>query len=345
MALLWFDGFDKYGDASGTCDPERIMETRYAVSKADNLYPKTGRFGDYAIAPVYDSNTWFQTPHLTTDRTLIVGFSIRAAANYPQGYFMNLLSPNNWSLSLYIHSDGSISIRRNTTILEQTGAGVLPPEEWRFIQLKIYCDATNGTWELRIDNTVELQGTGNTQSDSDNYYSAVRFASVHHLHTYQPWFDDLWICDSTGAVANDFLGPGYKVSTLSPSDDGDSSDWSPNPWPDHVDNLDELVQDDTEYVESSTTNHLDLYDYDSPPAMSAIQGVQVQTEAIITEPNPYTLKTVIKHDGTEDEDSGQLVGSSDYLVAYPRLMLVNPVTATTWIRQDIEYLQAGVKVG
>jgi hypothetical protein len=320
------------------------METRYAI-RGSMFYPEPGRFGAYAIAPRWDANTWFQTPHLTTDRTLIVGFSMRASTNWGSGYFLHLVSHNNWSLALYLHSDGSVSVRRNTTILEQTGAGVLPKEEWRFVQLKIYCDSTNGTWELRIDHTTELQGTGNTQSDSDNYYSAVRISSINHQATYQPRFDDLWICDSTGAVANNFLGPGYRVSTLNPSDDGDSSDWTPNPWPDHVDNLDELIQDDTEYVESSTANHLDLYDYDSPPAMSQIKGVQVQTEAIITEPNPHTLKTVIKHAGTEDEDAGQIVGTSDFLVAYQRLMPINPVTGVAWVRHDVDNLQAGVKVG
>lgn len=346
MALLWVDGFDKYGDATGHVDPVDILQSKYVVGRGDDIFPVIGRFEGYGLAPRYNSSCYFQTPNLTTDRTLIVGFSFKAphASVYPPGIMLWLISPSGSNLTVDLNSDGSISLYVGGSFREQSSAGVIPHNDWVFFQLKVYCDNSNGTWEARIGNTTVLQGTGDTQSGGENYYSRISISSITYQGDRQPHYDDLWICDSTGAAANDFLGPGHRVSTLNPSDDGDELDWTPNPWPDHVDNLDELVQDDTEYVESSTVDDIDLYDYESPGAMSQIKGLQVTTEAKPTDATPFDLKTVIKHDGTEDEDAGQLVGIGEYL-AYRRLMEINPVTGVAWVRHDVDNLQAGVKVG
>jgi hypothetical protein len=351
MALLWFDGFDRYGDDSGYVDPRQIMLCRYQLAGNGNLNiaARPGRFEGYSISILWDASHWFQTPYLTTDKTLIVGFSMYQDESR-NGIFMSLRTINNYyvGLQLQLNSDGSFSVLRGWTVLGTTAAGVLPLDEWKFIQLKVYCDGTSGTVELRVDNTTELTLTGiNTQDDpSHDYYAAVRFQSITHIWEQSPRFDDFWVCDSTGgAPCNDFLGPGHMVQPLIPSSAGDSSDWDVTPGPDHYAAVDELVQDDTEYVESVTTDDLDLYHYDSPPTMNEIKGLQVHSEARVTGTIERTLKTVIKHDYiTESEDAGQYVGNSNYL-AFTRLMPLNPVTGVAWIRDDVDNLQAGVKVG
>jgi len=335
MALLWFDGFDRYGDDSGYVDPRQIMLCRYQLAGNGNLNiaARPGRFEGYSISILWDSSHWFQTPYLTTNKTLIVGFSMYqdTAKN---GVVMSLRTIGNYvGLQLQLNSDGSFSLLRGWDVLGTTAAGTLPLDEWKFIQLKVYCDNTNGTVELRVDNTTALQLTGiDTQYDSSHdYYAAVRFQGI---------------CDGTGgAPCNDFLGFGHFVQSLVPSSTGDDSDWDVTPGPDHYAAVDELEQDDTEYVESITIGDLDLYHYDSPPALGGIKGLQVHTEARITGTIERTLKTVIKHNyTTESEDAGQMVGNSNYLT-FTRLMPLNPVTGVAWVRDDIDNLQAGVKVG
>jgi len=351
MALLWFDGFDRYGDGVGypyQTEPTGIMSGRYKLAEDGDIALKVcaGRVGGYSIAIAYDTSHWFQTPHLTTDRTLIIGFSMRQPIAQA-GKFLQFKTINNYyvGVQLQINADGSLSLYSGWNLLGTTDAGVISWGTWYFVQLKVYCDDSAGTYELRVNNAVELQGVADTKDDpNNNYYAAIRFQSINPDVDKNPRIDDFWMCDSTSAVCNDFLGPGQVVTTLIPSSEGDSSDWDVTPGPNHYEAVDELKQDDSEYVESTVTDDLDLYNYESPPAMCEIKGVQIHSEAKITGTEEKILKTVIKHATTEDADAGVSVGTSDYLT-FTRLMLINPVTSLDWVRGDIDNLQAGVKVG
>lgn len=352
MALVWMDGFDKYGTANATqTDPAFIMQTRYQ-QRQNRAYTYAGRYGGYAITVSWDDEAWVQTPPLTTDSTIIVGFSMYVPSTHGNNEIFQLRSAYNvynqvkGGLSLHLNADESLTLKRGVTTLGTSAAGVVTEDAWQSLEMKIFCDNTTGTYEIRINNTDVLSATGvDTQYSSDSFYDVVRFngALASTVPANGVRIDDLWVCDGSGGEWTDFLGAGTRVTTLSPDNDGDWTLWSEQPSGNHYEVLDEAVQDDTNYVESSTPGDLDLYEYESVPTMNTLLAVQVVTETIATEPEVWSVKTVIKHAATEDADSGQVVSTDDWS-AISRLMEKNPVTSNLWSTTDVDNLQVGIEV-
>ena len=353
MALVFMDGFDMYGNTDGVAvSPVGVMHTRYQQQQ-ERAYTFTGRHGGFAIVSYWNSAAWIQTPALTTDDTLIVGFSAYIPNPHGDGELLQLRSTYNFAgetvggLSLELNADRSLTVKRGTTTLSSSAAGVVPLGDWCYLEFKVVCDNTTGSYEVDIDGVNVLSATGvDTQYSTDAFYSVVRFsgdlASVAPAQGIR--IDDLWVCDSTGGANNDFLGPGILIATIKPNGDGDSTDWTPDAGGTNYTQVDEAVQVTGNYVEDSTTNNLDLYEYESLPSISSLRAVQVISEIHTTEPNDWTFKTVVKHDTTEDEDAGQPLGDSE-ITGFTRLMEENPVTTNVWIVSDVDSLQAGIKVG
>lgn len=351
MALVWMDGFDKYGTVnSARCDPEGILRTRY-VQGLERVWVYPGRDAGHSVVSWWDATAWFQTPHLTTDSTIIVGFSMYTPIGHNTGEIFQLRSTNNFhseafgGLSVLLNADGSLTLRRDLTTIGTTASFVIPPG-WCTLELKIFCDNVAGTYELRVDGVDELSGTGvDTQSDSDSYYSIVRFNG--DLASTTPdigvRIDDFWVCDGAGGAWTDFLGPEVRIGTISPMADAYPNQWDEEPAGDHYVTVNEDTQNDAEYIEADTTNQTELFDYQTPPSINTVIGVQVVTETITTEPSVWDIKTVIKHAGTEDAGAGQVVGTSDWTSIH-RLMEKNPVTSNLWTPIDLANIQAGVKV-
>jgi len=352
MALVWIDGFDKYGTTPGAlCSPTGIMRTRYH-QRQDRAYTFTGRYGGMAIGVAYDKNAWIQTPHLTTNSTLIIGFSLYVPSTHTAHEMFQLRSETNYydindgGISVWINADESLTIKRGTTTLGTSAALVITENSWHSFELKLVTNDSTGSYEIRIDDTDVLSDSGvDTRQGSDDYHSVVRFTGGGGtVAAYVCRFDDFWVCDGTGSVNNDFLGSEMRVATISPNADGDDSDWDEVPPGNHYSSVNEAEQDDTKYIEDAAVTHLDLFAYESMPSVGAIKGVLAVTECKSTEPDEWTLKSVVKHSTTEDADSGQVVGTDDWKCLC-RMMEENPVTATAWTESDINNLQAGVEVG
>lgn len=352
MALVWMDGFDKYGTTDGgAVNPAGILRTRYN-QRQERVDTYAGRYGDYSIVSYWNNASWIQTPSLTTDDTLIVGFSMYCPDPHNDGEIFQLRSPKNYhsmvvgGVSLNLNSDRSLTLYRGITSLGSTASGVVPLGGWCTIELKIVCDNSAGEYELHVDGTDELSATGvDTQYSTDSYHSVVRFNGGLASTTpdYGVRIDDFWVCSGSGGEWSDFLGPAARITTLSPNADGDWTLWTEQPSGNHYEVLDEAIQDDTNYVESSTVDEIDLYEYESVATLNTLLGVQVVTETITTEPNAWSIKTVILHDTTEDADAGQTVGTDDW-TAISRIMEKNPVTSNLWTTTDVNNLQAGIKV-
>jgi len=354
MALLFMDGFDKYGTTTGSqAAPLGIMRTRWQ-QRQNRAFVKTGRWGDYAITVAWDANAWIQTPHLTTDSTLIVGFALKIPSSHGTGEFIQMRSATNaqndttggiWAT---IDANEAIHLYRGPTLLGSTANSIVTENAWHYFELKVYCHDSAGTYEMRIDGVDVLSATSvDTKYGTDNYHSVVRFNGVVSTgDDYSAQIDDLYICDGTGSENNDFIGPNIRVVTLSPNADGDSSDWTTSTGNTHYTLVDEDEQNSAEYVEDTTTNNTDLYEYESLPVVNIADpiAVNVVSEFITTEPNNWTIETVVKHSTTEDADSGQVVATDDW-VALSRLLEENPVTTNAWTTSDVNNLQAGVKVG
>ena len=343
MALLWIDGFDAYGVGSTSYElPTGMVGRRYGVNKAGDLRIGAGRFGGYAIGLGHDTGCGIYKGQLTTDGTVVIGFSVYFGMEaLADCIFASLYDDATQGVCLYLSAAGHLILKRQGTLLASSVVNVIERNRWYHIELKCKCHSTAGTYEVRVDGVQVIKDAGgaiNTQAGANAYHTAFYLNGIN----WGLWFDDLFFLDSTGSRNNNFLGT-RKITTLFPTDVGDANAWTGSAEVDHYTLVDENpCDDDTTYIESSTSTQKELWTFDPITDVGSVSGIQVNTDCRETDANPFSLITVVKT-LSESDDAGQAVGTSSY-VTRRRLLETDPHDSEAWTTSRINDAQFGIKV-
>lgn len=344
MALLWIEGFEGIGSTDGAAPaPSGILARKYpTVIYPDYMLLRPGRVAGHAIE--YTAG-WpdLRTPALTTNATMVVGFGYYYTAGFA-GKIIGLYDGTTLGMNVHVESGGELGVYRGTTQLGVTSGLGLLMNTWYYIEFKVVCNATTGSYELRVGGVTKLSASGvNTKAGSNNYHNIFQTVGPASGACR---FDDIYLLDGSGSANNDFLG-NRKVVALFPSGDvGGYQDFTCSAGSDHYALVDENpVNDDTDYVESSTSGHKDLWDYPSLTGTgSTVSGIQINTMVKETDATNFTLNTLIKSGATEDAGTGEVIGSTSYKVL-KRISETDPATGLPWTVSGINAAQFGVKVG
>lgn len=248
MALIGFWGFDD------------------AVAESGSFYNVglvTGRNGGRAVqaAGLGGSGGWqINLPGTTVLTSFVWGAAITTTANSGGQPLVTFRDPN---------GNSHITLNRNSTngaVYLTFGSGapqvnsavnVMQTGVWTYLEVKGTIADAGGTVEVRVNGTVVLNAT----CDTNNAGTGV-FAMVHGGGT--GWIqstDDMYILDTTGgAPYNNYLGD-IAVQTLLPNGNGDLSEWT-NSAGNSTNNstyVDETDSSATDYVGASAANKTDLY--------------------------------------------------------------------------------------
>ncbi len=336
MGLLWVDGFESYGTSNGSApSPTGIVGKQYTVNNESSVDIEEGRLGSGHSIELGATSSYIQTPTLTTNATIIVGFAFKRGGGTDIMFLRNGASEG---MGLNYLGGGKIGVYRSSTLLEIADFQ-FNFNTWYWVEFKVLCNDTTGTYELRVGETVIASDTGvDTKTGSNDYHDSVRLGG-----STTNTFDDFYICDGAGVVNNDFLG-NVSVTTLFPGGAGFTTDFTPSAGANYTCVDEQLINEDTDYVESSTAAHKDTYAYDNVGALTNIKGLQINTLCRETDVTSYSLKTPIRSNATDYDDSAQAIGTTDY-VFKRRLAELDPNTSAAWLAAAINAAEFGIKVG
>ncbi len=340
MALLWVDGFESYGTSNGSApSPTDIVGKQYTVGYESSMDIEEGRLGSGHSLEIGITADYIKTPILTTNDTIIIGFAFKIIDDGVQD-LMYLYDGATEGVGL-IFSGGYLSVRRGSTLLEMADFH-FSIGNWYWIELKVKCNDSTGTYELRVGETVIASDTGvDTKAGSNNYHNRVQLGQGGG--TKRTRYDDFYVCDGAGAVNNDFLG-NVQVTTLFPSGAGFTTNFTPSAGANYTCVDEQLINEDTDYVESSTAAHKDTYAYDNVGALTDIKGLQIDTLCRETDVTSYSLKTPIRSNATDYDDSAQVIGTTDYTFKR-RIAELDPNTSAAWLEAAVNAAEFGIKVG
>ena len=344
MALLWFDGFEGYGDSADE-RVENEMARRYTTNNYLEI-KDDGRWGSgWAIQPEYQ-NCDFTTPSLTTDATMIVCFAFKLPYDdiwYHPFCIMKTSDTDGMSLSCLV--DGTLVVKRGTTELGRSNLSVINFKRWHWIEFKVVCDNTTGSYEVRVDGNTVVSDTGvDTQVGASAYHDTVELTGMSIWTVKTPRFDDLIIMDGSGSSYNDFIGQ-RKVEAIVPTSDTADIDWTTSGGSTHyvlVDDLD--PDDDTNYVEDTVSANEDIWGYSDLSGITSVDALCLITDVRVTDATPYDLKTTVKSGGTKYTSIADTISSTSYAMK-DRLMVVDPDTSIAWTASGINSAEFGVEVG
>lgn len=259
MNILFFDGFDSYSSTA-------LVTNKWSGDTGTTITTApVRRTGSRYVTLVGSSSTIFHNLGATYT-TLVLGCGFRFDDAQSHGG-MRFYDGTVYHLTLMPNADRSLTVKRGTstgTTLGSSAAGVIPDDQWSYVEFKAFINDTSGTYDVYVDGTNVLTGTGDTKNSSVEGASQIALFGAAK-------YDDLYVTD--GAVLGD-----QRVDTVFPNASGLYTQWTPTPTTSNYLNVDESTStfhdSNTTYNASATSGQIDLYNFTNIPELSgSIQAV------------------------------------------------------------------------
>lgn len=341
MALLFLDGFDHYGVSENiTAAGFGKWLASSSGSHSSNAQVRTGT-GSLGITTF----TTIDTKILPASGGVVFGMALYSTSTLTNQLDVVEVRENSIQhIIIRITSSGTFQIRNASGVTLATGTKVLNISTWYYLEFKIIIHGTTGTYELKIDGVTDIIGTGaNTQNGGTGQWNNIRLLSITHSNAY---YDDLYICDTSGsAPRNTFLGP-VKIETLMPQTDavaaGSNAGLTPSTGTDHGALVDEIPPNTTDYNKSSTVGVKDTYNYPSMALTGTIMGIQTNLYVAKSDISARTVCGVIRI-GSTDYDGATLTPTTGFQYQ-SEVRPVNPNGSIEWTVADVNSIQVGMKI-
>jgi len=344
MALLWIEGFECMGSTDGAApSPSGVVERKYPSSAYPGSYVvlRPGRIAGHSLE---FTAGWpdIRTKPLTTSAMMVVGFGYYFTT-LQNGKIIGLYDGSQQGINLRLTAAGELAIYRDNTLLGTTSGLGLTTTTWYYIELKVVCNDTTGSYEVRVDGGNVLSASSvDTKAGGNTYHN--RFQMVGQ-GSGQCRIDDIYILDGSGSANNDFLGKRRVVGLFPTSDVTSYRDFTCSSGSDHYALVDENpVNDDTDYVEDATAGHKDLWNHSALSGTgTSIAGIQINTMVRETDATSVGLYSLIKSGTTESTGTSEVIASATYR-NLGRISETDPDTGVAWTVAGLNAAQFGVQV-
>ncbi len=279
MALIFMEGFEctPYGDAFYVTSP---MEARWLTSGfyTSSSYAFGSQPGITSIGILVYQSWWRGILQIPITSKLYLGFYYWSSSSISLR-MLNLTdqtataSPTT-GIRLHRNEDGSLAFIDNTSgvILTSSPADTVVASAWYHLEVMAEF-GSSGSLEIRVDGATVASAAGvDTRGGlSGAGYPNINFATASSSGYY---VDHLYVCDDTGAKANDFLGP-VLVYTLIPNADGTTNQMTPVGAATNWQSVSKTNSgSNSPYVTTDQANQVDLYNvHDLPVTPTAVHGV------------------------------------------------------------------------
>lgn len=209
---------------------------------------------------------------------------------------------------------------------------------WRYIEIKVTFGNT-GSAELRADTLVEFNAVSiDTTTTANNY--ANRLTLAPNAGT-MPRYSAIYVCDSTGATHNTFLGP-QRGAISQATSDGAFTAWPANTGT-RFGAVDDPVtpDDDTTFVSSSTPG--DKVSFNGQAAVVAPTAVLLSGRMKRDDAGPRTARLFLRDAGGTIINAATETLLAGY-ISYNYLYALDPFTSALWTKANFDAYQRGAEL-
>lgn len=340
MSLLFTDSFDHYAVADILTKYDDFIN---ANSNSIAINSSNGRFTN---GMGFTNSSNYITKIIPVARqTLIAGRAVKIMPGIASDRILiSFWDGTTTHVDVRWTTTGNLIVTRNGTQLGSSFA--MSSSVWHYVEFKAKIDDSTGTYEVKLDGTSVISGTGaDTRNGGNATADRVRLgASVAGNAALTESIDDFYICDDQGSTNNNFLGD-VRIECLFPNGNGNSSQLvgSDSNSTDNYLLVDESTPNsDTDYVESSTVSDKDTYAMSNLTSTAGtVYGIQIMPFARKTDAGTRSIKSVTRLSGTEEDSADKALSTG-----YTYLMDIRETKpgGGAWSVSDINSMEVGVKV-
>lgn len=325
---------------------------------ADDLWTRTvllttgGRYGGGCLQAdtVYPGLINYTPPAARPlDATGIVGQALYLSLDWrPAGKIIDLLATNDadpaspvvsvlWVNLVATTNQLDVYSRTPTgTVLVQRTGNSLQPGRWNYIEFK---GALTGAYTLMVNGEQWATGTANLTGQT---LSATLVSVGVGVPGAMGLIDDIYICDGSGATANDFLGD-ITVKVSYPVADTAQKDFARSEGAYNYATIDEQQMSTLDYNYASTVNNKDLFEMGDLNIVGSILGVQLIAVARKSGSATRAIRSILKPNAAESEGPDQYL-TQDIPNGSIAVYAINPETSAPWTPAEINALKCGYRV-
>jgi hypothetical protein len=286
---------------------------------------------------------WSQFAYLNTNLIL----ADNGGASGGRG-FHNLYGSANFCIG-FNESDRSLEVYGPPGfIASSTNVGLLPVNEWIFIEVKIViAGSPNGSVLIKINGVTEINATGiNTGT---GYVSSFDFSHQHGSETsFSAYLDDLIVGDGTGD--SNTIPPGdARVEYLLPIGAGSKTEFTPLAGTNWGNVDDTPGHDDADYNSSPDTGATDVFAMSNLTGNGLIHGTQSVIRCRKDDAGYRKIRSAFyKPVGVGDTVrlyGGTDAGVGDSFAYYKEIIEKSPDTGAAWTTEELADTQFGYSIG
>jgi len=332
--LRFIDSFDHYSTAHLS---QKYNSSFGTVSIASGQ----GRNSTNAFSTLQANATITKT--LDNQATWVAGGAFRWAQLVASGVIIEFVDNATAQVGVYLNNDGTLSVKRNgnlgTTLA--TSSNSIFIANWFYIELKATVN-NSGTYEVRVNGVIWISGSGDTQQSANAYANRVSFGGAGSLGT-GGYTDDIYVCDTTGSVNNNFLGD-IRVEAVFPAANGTTIQWTVSGVALNYQAIDEVTpNDETDFNFTTTSGFIDLFDFTNLTSISGIvYGLQTDIYVRKDDAGSRYLRRVIRRGGTNYEGSVVTSVLDNYSYSV-EIAETDPSTLVLWTITNINGAEFGYK--
>lgn len=341
MALRFIDSFDHYNTS-------QINRKWSDVSGNTSISSSNPRTGASHLRLLFSSAV---TKTFDDRATWIVGFALnKEIGGMTNSVILQFRDSNTTQCSLRLNGDLKLEVLRGafTSVTDGISSLSLSAGIYYYIEMKVTIANSigAGTCEVRVNGATWITvATGqDLQSSANATAGAIRWTGLGVVVDLD--IDDLYICDDSGSINNDFLGD-QKIEVLLPDGNGTTSDFTGHDANqiDNYLNVDENpADDDTSWNENNTVGEIDLYTFGNISGTpSAIQGVQVNQVVKKDDAGSRTIRAVARPTSTNFFGDPKSPSTGSY-TDETHIWEQNPQTDLDWTQSNLDATQFGIEI-
>jgi hypothetical protein len=280
---------------------------------------------------------------LSSQGAWVVGVAFKMAALPPLvAPVLGLQDSGARHMELFLDTAGHVIVSRAGTTLG-TSSATVPVGAWCFLEMKVVIATSGGTYDVQLNGVNILSGVGNTNPTGTGTANTVFLGPLVVGDGRSMTWDycDLYVCDGTGSVNNDFLGD-VRVELVMPTGAGATTAWAHTGAASNWQAVSEApADDDTSYVSTSSVGAVDTYAHGAVGA-GTVFGVQLCLEARKTDTGARVIQGVVRSGGA-DSPGTMLPLSTSYGILTD-IRETDPNTGLAWTTSGINAAEIGEKL-
>lgn len=341
MTLKFIDGFDHYSTSE-------LLAKWTASSGTVAISSGAGRNGTGALqAPSASSAAATVTKTLAAaSAAFVIGFAFNPSALPTSAReILTLFDAGSVQVDVRLNPDATLSVTRaGTALTSGTSSLSLSLNAWAYIEFKVTIADSIAANSCKVNvngvNWINVATGQDTKATANASANHLRLGPNGGFPGSTTWkYDDLYVCDQSGSVNNDFLGD-VRVETLLPSGAGNSTQWTPSAGSNYQCVDENPPNGDTDYVSSSFATNVDTYAMGNlSTSPSSIKGVQTNLYARKDDAGAHSIAAVVRSGGTDYAGATTAVG--DTYAFLSEIREADPATSAAWTAAGVNAMQCG----